>query len=295
MSSKEDILARLRKHAIEPVKRPEMTFEPLAYEHPLEQFEKILQVAGASSVRLEAGQDVNEVIRSLYPEARSIASNLPGITCATVNPDLLEDPRELDGTDVAVIRGEFGVLENGMVWVKQQTRYKAVFFISEALVILLADQFSSSFCKPYFARFRPAQDPQIMYMVDVVNGYRGGRYGFISSHAANTFAVCMFLSLLVRHLYMTCSLVLWAVLCSYSRIYLGVHYPGDILFGALWGILVGVGFYYLYAFLQRRFFQRKEVVSTQYTSSGYAVADLDVFQTVLYFTYLVLAIRAVVI
>lgn len=137
MSSKEDILARLRKHAIEPVKRPEMTFESLAYEHPLEQFEKILQVAGASSVRLEAGQDVNEVIRSLYPEARSIASNLPGITCATVNPDLLEDPRELDGTDVAVIRGEFGVLENGMVWVKQQTRYKAVFFISEALVILL--------------------------------------------------------------------------------------------------------------------------------------------------------------
>lgn len=137
MSSKEDILARLRKHAIEPVKRPEMTFEPLAYEHPLEQFEKILQVAGASSVRLEAGQDVNEVIRSLYPEAWSIASNLPGITCATVNPDLLEDPRELDGTDVAVIRGEFGVLENGMVWVKQQTRYKAVFFISEALVILL--------------------------------------------------------------------------------------------------------------------------------------------------------------
>lgn len=137
MSSKEDILARLRKHAIEPVKRPEMTFEPLAYEHPLEQFEKILQVAGASSVRLEARQDVNEVIRSLYPEARSIASNLPGITCATVNPDLLEDPRELDGTDVAVIRGEFGVLENGMVWVKQQTRYKAVFFISEALVILL--------------------------------------------------------------------------------------------------------------------------------------------------------------
>lgn len=137
MSSKEDILARLRKHAIEPVKRPEMTFEPLAYEHPLEQFEKILQVAGASSVRLEAVQDVNEVIRSLYPEARSIASNLPGITCATVNPDLLEDPRELDGTDVAVIRGEFGVLENGMVWVKQQTRYKAVFFISEALVILL--------------------------------------------------------------------------------------------------------------------------------------------------------------
>ena len=64
-----------------------------------------------------------------------------------------------------------------------------------ALSILLADQFSSSFCKPYFARFRPAQDPLLMYLVDVVDGYRGGRYGFISSHAANTFAVCIFLAL----------------------------------------------------------------------------------------------------
>lgn len=182
------------------------------------------------------------------------------------------------------------------VFIKNNSmREVCLILLTLALVILLADQFSSSFCKPYFARFRPSQDPYIMYMVDVVNGYRGGRYGFISSHAANTFAVCVFLALLIRNVYMTVSLVVWAVLCSYSRIYLGVHYPGDILCGALWGILVGVVFYLLYAFLQRRFFQRKEVISTQYTSSGYAVADLDVFQMVLYFTYLVLAIRAVVV
>ncbi len=104
-----------------------------------------------------------------------------------------------------------------------------------ALAILMADQFSSSFCKPYFERFRPTHDPEIMYMVDIVNGYRGGRYGFISSHAANTFAVCVFLSLLIRNVWITFSTVLWAVLCSYSRIYLGVHYPGDIFFGMLWG------------------------------------------------------------
>ena len=108
-----------------------------------------------------------------------------------------------------------------------------------ALTILLADQFSSSFCKPYFARFRPTQDPLLMYLVDVVDGYRGGRYGFISSHAANTFGVCMFLSLLLRNRWMTFSLVLWAALCSYSRIYLGVHYPGDIFFGTLWGLVSG--------------------------------------------------------
>lgn len=182
------------------------------------------------------------------------------------------------------------------VFIKNNSmREVCLILLTLVLVILLADQFSSSFCKPYFARFRPSQDPYIMYMVDVVNGYRGGRYGFISSHAANTFAVCVFLALLIRNVYMTSSLVLWAMLCSYSRIYLGVHYPGDILCGALWGIFVGVVFYLLYVFLQRRFFQRKEVISTQYTSSGYAVADLDVFQMVLYFTYLVLAIRAVVV
>ena len=88
-----------------------------------------------------------------------------------------------------------------------------------ALTIVVADHFSSSFCKPYFARFRPTQDPLLMYLVDVVDGYRGGRYGFISSHAANTFGVCMFLSLLLRNRWMTFSLVLWAALCSYSRIY----------------------------------------------------------------------------
>lgn len=164
-----------------------------------------------------------------------------------------------------------------------------------ALTILLADQFSSSFCKPYFARFRPTQDPLLMYLVDVVDGYRGGRYGFISSHAANTFGVCMFLSLLLRNRWMTFSLVLWAALCSYSRIYLGVHYPGDIFFGTLWGLVSGALCYLLYAYLHRKIAPERRLVSTQYTPSGYAVADLDVFQSVLYLTYVVLAIRAVVV
>lgn len=161
-----------------------------------------------------------------------------------------------------------------------------------ALAILVADQFSSSFCKPYFSRFRPAQDPQLMYLVDVVNGYRGGRYGFISSHAANTFAVCIFLALLVRNAWVTCSLVIWAGLCSYSRIYLGVHYPGDILCGALWGLFTGGLMYLIYAYLQRKMAVDKNFISSQYTSTGYAVCDLNIFQTALYLTYVVLAIRA---
>ena len=137
MGSKEDILVRLKKHAVDQVERPEMTFEPLTFFDLLVQFEKIMKAVGGNCVVLEKGQDVNEVIRNVFPDAKSIASNLPEVTCATVNPDTLDDPRELNGTDVGVIRGDFGILENGMVWINQRTRYKALFFISEALVILL--------------------------------------------------------------------------------------------------------------------------------------------------------------
>ena len=137
MGSKEEIFARIKAHGVDQVERPEMTFTPLTFPEPLAQFEKILKAVGANCVLLDKGQDVNEAIRKAYPEAKTIASNLPEITCATVNPDTLDDPRELNGTDVGVIRGEFGVLENGMVWINQHTRYKALFFIAEALVILL--------------------------------------------------------------------------------------------------------------------------------------------------------------
>lgn len=163
-----------------------------------------------------------------------------------------------------------------------------------ALSVLMADQFSSSFCKPYFARFRPAQDPALMYVVDVVDGYRGGLYGFISSHAANTFAVCVFLAFTIRNARTTLSLILWALSCSYSRVYLGVHYPGDILCGMLWGVFVGFSAYAAYAYLLRKMMSpTKKFISTQYTSTGYAVADLDVFLTALYLTFVVLAVRAV--
>lgn len=137
MGSKDEIFARIKAHGIDRVERPEMTFTPLVYPDPLVQFEKILKAVGANYVLLDKGQDVNEVIRKAYPDAKSIASNLPEITCATVNPDMLDDPRELNGTDVGVVRGEFGVLENGMVWIKRQTSYKALLFIAEALVVIL--------------------------------------------------------------------------------------------------------------------------------------------------------------
>lgn len=124
-----------------------------------------------------------------------------------------------------------------------------------AVVILIADRFSSGFCKPFFHRFRPSHEPALEGLVDLVDGRRGGLYGFISSHAANTFAICSFLALYLRRRLVTFVLILWACLSSYSRIYLGLHYPGDILFGALWGLLTGCTVYGLLLFICRRWWQ----------------------------------------
>lgn len=155
-----------------------------------------------------------------------------------------------------------------------------------ALTITLADQIASSICKPYFCRFRPTQDPEIMYMVQTVNGYRGGLYGFISSHAANTFAVAVFVSWLFRYWKATIMMLLWAIIPSYSRVYLGVHYPGDILCGALEGCLVGTVLYFAYAYIAKRYFDQPQYISDQYTSTGYTISDIQILFITLLLTYL---------
>lgn len=155
-----------------------------------------------------------------------------------------------------------------------------------ALVVALADQTSSGICKPLFERFRPTKDPEFMYMVNTVNGYRaGGRYGFISSHAANTFAVAMFVSLLVRNAKFTFMMLLWAFIPTYSRVYLGVHYPGDVFFGMIDGLLCGGLVYFLYKFISKKYFIKSRLISTQYTQSGYDIKSIDVVILVLLLTY----------
>lgn len=135
------------------------------------------------------------------------------------------------------------------VLLKNRPWREVVFFvIALALVIVIADRFSSGFCKPFFARFRPSHEPTLEGLVDIVDGYRGGLYGFISSHAANTFGAWAFIALYMRRRVASVTVFLWACLSSYSRIYLGLHYPGDILMGAFFGILTGACLYTLFLF-----------------------------------------------
>lgn len=118
-----------------------------------------------------------------------------------------------------------------------------------ALTILIADQLCSSTIRPVVARLRPANlENPISPLVHIVDGYRGGAYGFPSCHAANTFALAGFIGVLMRRGWLTAVIIAWAVLNSYSRLYLGVHYPGDLIVGGIIGAAVGM----LMAFAARK-------------------------------------------
>lgn len=123
-----------------------------------------------------------------------------------------------------------------------------------ALIVLFCDQISSSIIKPIFERYRPTHDPILQYMIHTVNGYRGGLYGFCSSHAANTFGVAMFVALVMRHSILSVSLFGWAFVNSYSRIYLGAHFVGDILVGAILGMIIAKIMYEFYLRVALHFF-----------------------------------------
>lgn len=142
-----------------------------------------------------------------------------------------------------------------MLWIlfRQNRRHALLVVAMLALAVLLADQVSSGLIKHLVERLRPTHDPSLESAVHVINGYRGGLYGFVSSHAANSFAIATLLSFVMRHKAVTFSLFTWALLQCYSRVYLGVHYPGDILGGILVGVLVGWLVWRLMRWIQRRY------------------------------------------
>lgn len=129
----------------------------------------------------------------------------------------------------------------------------SICLVTIGLIILAADQTCATLIRPEIGRLRPANlNNPLSSFVRVVNGYRGGRYGFPSCHAANTFALAVFMSLVIRHKWFTVMMFSWAFIVSYSRMYLGVHYFGDLFCGATIGSLFAVLFYYLQNYLFKR-------------------------------------------
>ena len=150
-----------------------------------------------------------------------------------------------------------------LLWVEFEKKiWRSLLLV--VLLIVITDQ-GSVLVKNCVKRPRPTHNPQIENTIHVVNNYRGGTYGFFSSHAANTFAIAVFAGLLLRrrNSYIVLALLVWALMISYSRVYLGVHYPGDVLAGALWGTAFG----YVFAAIHYRWLPRN--IKFKYNRSGF--------------------------
>ncbi len=181
------------------------------------------------------------------------------------------------------------------VLVKNKGRESILIFLMVILLLVFSDGVST-FIKGWSERLRPSHNPSIMYDLHIVNGYRGGHFGFVSSHAANSFGVALFLLLLVRNVAFSVTLLMWAAFHTYTRIYLGVHYPFDILGGILLGLLGGLGFFQFYRFLRARFHFFKVIGTDTYkishTKGGFKIADVALVIVVAILSFLLLLIAA---
>lgn len=193
----------------------------------------------------------------------------------------------LNGSDSLYMDGVMKIYTNTSVWIpvaivllfivlkNNSPRGILLTVLAVALTIVATDQVSSNLIKPLVGRLRPCNDPSIMHLIDTFNGYRSGGYSFTSSHACNSFGVFTIVSLIIRNRTLSLSLLLWAVINSFSRIYLGVHYPGDILCGALVGSVIGLVVYFIYHFVRKKMVYSSVRITANYTRSGYLVDDVQ--------------------
>ena len=211
----------------------------------------------------------------------------------------------LNGSSSVFLDGWMSALTSGCTWLalyaslfylvvkNNETMGQIMLVVGCALACVgLADIMADVIVKPLVERWRPSNDPIFKYDVSVVDGYRGTSYGFFSAHAANTFSLALFFCMLVRSRVLSVALVLWSFVNCYTRMYLGLHYPSDIVCGLLWGSVCAIGVYYFYLRVSRRMFGEDNYVSTQYTSTGYRLCDVDIVVFVLVSTVLITLFKA---
>ena len=212
---------------------------------------------------------------------------------------------EVNGSDSLYLDRVAHKLTNALAWIpfyislfyvvlKNNDSFRKILLVLGAVgvCVLLAGMVDDMIVKPTVARWRPTHDPEIGPLVDVVDGYRGGKYGFFSAHAANTFSIAIFFCWLIRCRLLSIALVIWSFTNCWTRMYLGVHFPGDILVGLIWGFIVGTSVYYFHYRLTCRLKANYRMISSHYTPGGYETSDVSIPITVLVFTLLFALIKS---
>lgn len=152
------------------------------------------------------------------------------------------------------------------------------------VAVLLSGGIDDAIIKPLVMRIRPLNEPLLGLSVDTVNGVTEKSFSFFSAHSANTFAIATFIGLLVRSNMLTCIMYGWAMLNAITRVYLGVHYPTDILVGMVWGCVMGCISYIAYNYVFYKHSPRINYISSQYTKTGYSYGDIDFVISIMSFT-----------
>lgn len=172
---------------------------------------------------------------------------------------------------------------------------ESILILAMVIILIFFSDSVSTLIKEWTLRLRPSHSPGVMFDLHIVNGYRGGLYSFVSSHAANSFALGLFLLLLVRNFAFSITLLSWAAFHSYTRIYLGVHYPSDVLMGMLLGVSIGFICYRIYMYLLDKFHFFKVIGMDKYkishTKGGFELRDiyLVIWIAILSFAFLFIA------
>ena len=211
-----------------------------------------------------------------------------------------------NGSDNIMLDQMVQILTSGLTWIPL---YVMLFFVvmrnnetmgqialvvgSAIFCVLFADGLVDGIIKQLAERWRPSNDPTFKYMVQVVDDIRPKGYSFCSAHAANTMSLAVFFSLLIRSKMLTITLVIWSLINCWTRLYLGVHYPSDILCGMIVGIIVGILVYLLYYKIYLRISPKINYISNQYTSTGYDHDDIDKAMVILMLTLVYVVTRSV--
>lgn len=212
-----------------------------------------------------------------------------------------------NGSDNIMLDQMVQILTSGLTWIplyvmlflvvmrNNETMGQIALVVGSAIFcVLFADGLVDGIIKQLAERWRPSNDPTFKYMVQVVDDIRPKGYSFCSAHAANTMSLAVFFSLLIRSKLLTITLVIWSLINCWTRLYLGVHYPSDILCGMIVGIIVGILVYLLYYKIYLRISPKINYISNQYTSTGYDHDDIDKAMVILMLTLVYVVTRSVV-